>query len=1279
MTVSGLRRIAIFILAVFLLSTSLFSLPYAKFERIAVKEGLLQSIVTCIIQDKKGFLWVGTSHGLNRYDGYTFVSYKNDPKNDGSISNNKIHSLYEDKKGVLWVGTSGGLNKYNRETDSFNHYHTKGESSTVLSHNEVFPIFEDHDGALWAGTYGGGLNKLVDGKVVALYKHEPGKPRSLSNDRVWAIHEDAYKRLWIGTDDGLNKFDRKSGTFTHYRHDPADPLSISNNTILAICNCKDSRNVLWIGTMGGLNKMEISGIGGLKFTGYFHDNTPGSLSDNYVKCLLGDRDGNLWVGTFGGGLNRFDRQKETFIRYRHIPSQNYSISHDLIYSLYQDKGGILWIGTRGGGLNKFKIGRGGFSLHRESPRKRGGLEDDNVILSIYEEPSGEIWVGTFGGGLNRYDEIREHVTSYRNDRANPHSLADNNVRAIHRDGSGNLWIGTDKGLDKYDAVRYEFDHFPYKAPDPRTPGEPTLWKIMSRICEDVTGKLWMGTDHGLLEFDRGKETFKPYVNEPGNRESLPGNFVLDVCREKTTGLVWIGTYEGGLSCYDPGKRHFTHYRHNPRNGHSLSNNTVRCIHFSSPTVMWVGTDGGLNQFNTDTQQFIRYTEEDGLANNTVYGILEDNAGNLWISTFNGLSKLNTESGDFINYDVRDGLQSNEFNHGAYFKNPADGEMFFGGSNGFNSFFPAEVTGNNHKPAVVITDFRLLNKPVPIGKKGESPLQSAITETDKIILSYRENIFSFEFAALDFWIPQKNKYRYMMTGVDKNWNDADADSRFVIYGNVAPGTYTFRVKASNNAGLWNEKGTSIKIIITPPFWHTWWFRFLVGFLAVMAIIGWYKRRTRWMRAKLVEQERVRKILEQSRDEMEKSRDLAEFRSAENEKLIAAISSIFIAVDADGKVSQWNNASETFFMMPEDKVRERLLKDLLKDYIAAAKLDEIIEDGLHKDVPSTYIEIPVQFPGNGQSRLLAANINPILDKSGKKYGFLLLAEDITNLKKEEMQRHLSQKLEALGQMAAGIAHEIRSPLQYIGDNGRFLQEAFDSLVGLSLEIKHQIRKLAANGNQPELEAFDRMLRESDFNFYVEEIPKAAEQIVSGVARVSSIVKSMNEFSYAGNGVEEKSDLNELLKSTLVVAHNRLKKVADVETDFTPDLPHIYCGMGELNQVFLNLLINAADAISETGRHGHIFISSRLEDDELIVEITDNGIGIPDDIKEKIFTPFFTTKKVGQGTGQGLPFSHRIIVDRHKGKLYFKSKVNEGTTFYIHLPIDEDTDKAPPEITG
>jgi PAS domain S-box-containing protein len=404
-------------------------------------------------------------------------------------------------------------------------------------------------------------------------------------------------------------------------------------------------------------------------------------------------------------------------------------------------------------------------------------------------------------------------------------------------------------------------------------------------------------------------------------------------------------------------------------------------------------------------------------------------------------------------------------------------------------------------------------------------------------------------------------------------------------------------------------------------------------------------------------------------MEKSRNLAEFRNAENEKLIAAISSLFIAVEANGKVFQWNHASEKFFDIPEDDVKEQLLVDRLKDYISKKKLDQIIQVGLHSDRSTNNIEIPVHFRKDNDSRLLLANISPIMDKKGKKFGFLLLAEDITHRKKEQVQRFLSQKLEALGQMAAGVAHEIRSPLQYIGDNGRFLMEAFEGLIGLSREIKDKIKKAVESGDLGEVEELNQLLNESDFDFFTEEIPKASEQIVDGVTRVSNIVTSMYEFSHAGNGIDEKSDLNKLLKSTLVVAQNRIKKVADLEAEYAPNLPHIPCGMGELNQVFLNLLINAADAIAETGKRGLIKVSTKRNDHELIVKISDNGIGIPEKIKEKIFTPFFTTKDVGKGTGQGLHFSYRIVVERHKGKLYFESKVNEGTTFYIHLPIEGD----------
>lgn len=406
-------------------------------------------------------------------------------------------------------------------------------------------------------------------------------------------------------------------------------------------------------------------------------------------------------------------------------------------------------------------------------------------------------------------------------------------------------------------------------------------------------------------------------------------------------------------------------------------------------------------------------------------------------------------------------------------------------------------------------------------------------------------------------------------------------------------------------------------------------------------------------------------------MERARDLAIFSNAENEKLLTAISSIFIAVKSNGKISQWNQPAEKLFGVPGTDAKKQSFVGILKEYIAMDKLAEIIRLGLLGDNPSNNIEIQVQPGSNREAKLLLANISPIMDRSGKTFGFLLLAEDITHRKKVEMQQDLSRRLESLGQMSAGIAHEIRSPLQFIGDNSRFLLEAFSSLVRFCLEIRNTLREVKAEnpGEQVDLGKLKRLLDDNDFDFYIEEIPKAAEQIVTGVTRVSDIVKSMNEFAYTGDGREERANINELLRSTLVVAHNRIEKLADVEIHFASDIKPIRCGAGELNQVFLNLLLNAVDAIGDTGKRGIIKISTRQEPeiDEVIVEISDNGVGIPDNIKDNIFTPFFTTKEVGKGTGQGLHVSYRIIVEKHRGKLYFKSKIGEGTTFYIHLPID------------
>jgi PAS domain S-box-containing protein len=636
--------------------------------------------------------------------------------------------------------------------------------------------------------------------------------------------------------------------------------------------------------------------------------------------------------------------------------------------------------------------------------------------------------------------------------------------------------------------------------------------------------------------------------------------------------------------------------------------------------------------------------------------LEDEAGNLWLSTVNGLSKFDPHKQEFKNYFASDGLQGKEFNGGARFKANV-GEMFFGGVNGFNAFYPSRIKDNPHQPPVVITDFLVFNKPY---------LETSITEMSEVVLSHEDYVFSIEFSALDFSIPEKNQYEHKMEGVDPEWVRGDAKKRTVTYTSLDPRTYLFRVRAANNDGIRNDKEVVLKITITPPFWQTWWFRILLGILAIIMIITFYRMRTQRLRKKIAEQKRIQDILKQSHDEMEMAKNLAELRHAENEKLLGAISSIFIAVDSNGNIFQWNKPAEKFFGIPFGKAVKKPFTEVLQDCISENKLTEIMGMGLNQDQSSKTVEFSVDLKSSGRGgRVLACGISPIRDSADRTLGFLLLAEDITNRSKEEMLRNLSKKLESLGLMASSIAHEIKTPLQYIGHNAQFVSDSFEEVVQFYEMIKDTSGKLEKNHNKELPGKVKKYIENQDMEFIMEEIPKASEQIISGVTRVSDIIQSMTEFSHPGKGIKDRADINQLLKSTLVMIQSKIKKSADIQLELSEDLPRIPCYPGELNQVFMNILINALDAIIESRKWGLIKISTHVEGTEIVIAIADTGCGISMESQEHIFNPFYTTKEVGKGTGQGLSLAHNVI-EKHKGKLDFTTQEGQGTTFYIYLPI-------------
>lgn len=812
------------------------------FAQIFLQHGLSQSIVTNIIQDRTGFMWIATEDGLNKFDGYEFKIYRNDPDNSNSLSYNQITSLYEDKNGILWLGTFyGGLDSYNPLTNIFTHHKFDANNPLSLSNNNVNILYEDKEGFLWVGT-DAGLNRYDKNKnIFTRFQNEPGNIKSLSNNTVRSICEDSSGLLWIGTENGLNLFNRQDNSFTVFRNLPGSSRSLSNNEIYSLY--RDKRGILWIGTHGGgLNKL-ISPRGGETSPSFFtYKSAPGNrntLSNDEVYAVYEDTKGNLWVGTNGGGINILNRETGIFKHYLHDPLNSSSLSYNEIRTIFEDRSGLIWIGTYGGGIDLVNRGRKLFNLYQNIPNTPNSLSE-NIVWSVYEDNSGILWIGTHGGGLNRLDRSTGTYTHYINSTNNPNSLNHNIVRLVFEDKANNFWIGTNGGgLNKFDKATGRFIHFLHNDNDQNSISHNEL----RSIYQDHSGTIWIGTNGGGLnkmEFPGNNYSapkFKTFRNSAGDPNSLSNDFVR-VMLEDRSGNFWIGTQGGGLNRFDRENNTFKQYRAKRDDKKSINNDYIFAIFEDSKGRLWLGTwGGGLIEFDVKNETFKSYTSKEGLPSDAIYGMLEDGAGYIWVSTNNGLSKFDPVKKTFKNYNVSDGLQNNEFNGGAFFKS-TKGEMFFGGIGGFNSFYPDSIKDNPHVPPVVITSFKKLNQ--------EVAFDLPINAIKKIELEHQDYLFSFEFASLDFNSPQKNRYLYMMEGLDDKWISTTADKRYAVYTTLAPGKYTFRVKASNNDGVWNESAASIVIIIHPPFWKTWWFILMCLFAAGGIIYLLIKKRLKDIR-------------------------------------------------------------------------------------------------------------------------------------------------------------------------------------------------------------------------------------------------------------------------------------------------------------------------------------------------------------------------------------------------------------------------------------------------
>ncbi|GJQ64374.1 MAG: hypothetical protein SCALA702_34270 [Melioribacteraceae bacterium] len=801
----GLYKIVLFLLSLTFITANISGTPEKSinFERISIEDGLSESTTFSIIQDHLGFMWFGTNDGLNKYDGYNFTVFKPIPGDSTSLSGNRIFKLFLDSDNKLWIGTDNGLNCFIAETNTFQRYLHSPEDSTTLSNNYISEIFEDSFGNFWVGT-NNGLNKLErsTGKFKR-YMADFNDDSALIENHVWTIFEDSQNRVWLGTDRGINRYIHDEDIFERHFIKDEGKVDFSQNTIFKIY--QDSKDQLWVGTLEGLQTFDPENK---KFYSYRHDPTKKkSLSYNNIWCLFEDSQNNFWVGTLGGGLNLMD-EDQNFSAYRHNLKNRFSLSSDYVWSIYEDRAGILWIGTDIG-INKYDPGKEKFNLLQNKPYDDNSLIN-NEIHAILVDSKNYLWVGT-RAGLNRIHPGTGKFDLFRHDDKNKFSISNNYIRAIFEDSEGTVWIGTNGGgLNKYSNGR--FYHY---LNDPGNPQSLSENKVIA-ITEDENGFLWLGTLHGINKFDKQRELFTKYINNPSDENTISHDYVTTLSFDNE-GLLWIGTYNG-LNMLNTKTEQFTYFKSGGKYGDSgLSTNYIWSLYITGDTV-WVGSNGGMTILDKKDNRYKNLTPELNLYNIVVYGILSDESNHLWFSSNMGIFEFDPTDNSLKNYTVGDGLQSNQFSGGAYTKDNY-GKIYFGGINGLNSFFPDRIKENEHIPQIVITDLKIHNKSATISPDG--PLTKSVNLAERIELSHDQDVFSFEFASLDYSFPAENEFRYKLENFDSDWNYA-GKRNFVMYTNLDPGDYIFRVIGSNNDEVWNETGTSIAVVITPPFWETWWF-------------------------------------------------------------------------------------------------------------------------------------------------------------------------------------------------------------------------------------------------------------------------------------------------------------------------------------------------------------------------------------------------------------------------------------------------------------------------
>ncbi len=819
-----------------------------RFGHLTLDDGLSQSNVLSVTQDAEGRMWLATENGLNSYDGYEFRHYKRERGNPAALTNDFIFDVAIGEDGSLWLATNGGgLANLDRKTGKVRTFRHDATDTNTVASNVLRDLHVDRDGIVWIGTRGAGLDRL-DPKT-GTFTHVSFGAADISGT-VFSIQEAGDDALWVGGDHGLIKLDK---TNLDIRDFVAELGPVGENGIRAVL--EDSDGQVWVGSYGGglarLNKAENT------FEQFLHDEEDAqTLSGNRVSKIFEDSDGRLWVGTTAG-LNLVNRSSGAVVRYSANGEDASSLNDNDISSIYQDRSGLLWVGTKSHGVNTWNP-RSWFYGYESAQEVAADPDSQPNVMAFVDDGAGTLWLGTFGDGLNAIDRRSGSVTKYRADADDADRIAGNRVMSLMRDRGGNIWVGTMmNGITRIDPKSGSMTHFRHQE------GEQNSLSangIMS-MYEDHSGLVWIGTfGGGISRYHPESGKFSHFKSNSDDATSVSSNRITSFA-EDANGNMWVGTDAGGLNLFDRKSERFHHFQHDPNDINTLASDTVYAININKKGVVWIGTQGGgLDRVVGDSEDpaaitFTNVSEKDGLANDVVYGVQFDDSDTVWMSTNYGISRYNAESGEIRNLHRNDGLQSEEFNFGAHYRSDT-GELFFGGHNGYNAFHPDDTRAATLVPLVALTGFFNGRDKDKAGLPGE--------EFETVELSWKDDNVTFEFAAMDFVAPEQNRYMYKLEGFDKDWIDL-GNRRRATYTDLGDGNYLLRVKAANSEGVWNEAGFSMPVKVSAAPWDTWWAYLGYATLFIHIVAGlWFGHRRKLRR----EEEYCEKLEREVRSRTEK---------------------------------------------------------------------------------------------------------------------------------------------------------------------------------------------------------------------------------------------------------------------------------------------------------------------------------------------------------------------------------------------------------------------------